>query len=498
MITTKEPTPDYDVIICGLGPVGATLANLLGLSGISTLVIEREKSAYQLPRAVHLDDEIMRIFQTIGIADEFVQETFVNLGMKFIGSDGKMLMDWPRPQEVGRHGWHASYRFHQPDLERILRKKLSQYGHVHVWDECEVTDAIETNEYVKVRCKHVATSKTSSVTAKYIVGCDGANSLIKSLIDPAMEDLGFEERWLVVDVILNQPKPELGDHTIQYCNPQRPATYCRSPGMRRRWEIAVLEGEKSEDITKSKAVWGLLQNWITPDEAVLERQAVYTFRSAIAQKWRKGRLLIAGDAAHLTPPFMGQGMCAGIRDTYNLAWKLAMICNGLAEDHILDSYQSERHSHVKKYIETAVRLGGLINSLGTEDALKSAFTQPNGSVKMESICPPLGNGLGQDSDPLRGVMFPQPCLTNGQLLDHKIGYHSCILSKNNATPSNLPADVQYLSCENEPAIEQSLDDLNIYAAFIRPDRYILQTAKSHEELHLLIAAAQQKINWQEK
>ena len=209
--------------------------------------------------------------------------------------------------------------------------------------------------------------------------------------------------------------------------------------MRRRWEIAVLEGEKSEDITKSKAVWGLLQNWITPDEAVLERQAVYTFRSALAQKWRKGRLLIAGDAAHLTPPFMGQGMCAGIRDTYNLAWKLAMICNGLAEDHILDSYQSERHSHVKKYIETAVRLGGLINSLGTEDALKSAFTQPNGSVKMESICPPLGNGLGQDSDPLRGVMFPQPCLTNGQLLDHKIGYHSCILSKNNATPSNLPA-----------------------------------------------------------
>ena len=173
----------------------------------------------------------------------------------------------------------------------------------------------------------------------------------------AMADHGFHERWLVIDALLRRDKPELGDHTIQYCNPARPMTYVRSPQNRRRWEITVLDDEDSAAIAEPETVWRLLARWIVPHEAELERTAVYTFHSLIAEEWRSGRLLLAGDAAHQTPPFMGQGMCAGIRDAANLAWKLAMYVQDQADEILLDSYQTERRPHTRAYIETAIRLG---------------------------------------------------------------------------------------------------------------------------------------------
>ena len=259
-MTSKSNSPNhYDAVIVGYGPTGACLANLLGLCGLKTLVLEREAAAYHLPRAVHFDDECMRVFQTVGITDDLVKSIRVNVGMQFVDAQGNLLLDWPRPQEIGPNGWHASYRFHQPDLEDILRKAVERFDNVSVRSRADVSLVRDHGDVAEVQYEDLTTGDLRSVRSKYVIGCDGARSTIRDFMDTGMEDLGFNERWLVIDVILNRPKPELGDYSIQYCNPQRPATYCRSPGNRRRWEITVLDHEIDDEITKTKNIWALLK-----------------------------------------------------------------------------------------------------------------------------------------------------------------------------------------------------------------------------------------------
>ncbi len=490
---SQSPTR-FDVAIIGLGPTGATLANLLGLCGLSVLVLEREAAAYHLPRAVHFDDEVMRVFQTIGLADEITKIVRVNPGMRFVDPAGKLLLDWPRPQVVGPQGWHASYRFHQPDLEKILRAGLERFERVEVRSRTELTGAEDNGHSVTLRCQDLAKTEAYSLEARYLVGCDGARSTVRGLIGTEMEDLGFQERWLVIDTLLKRPKPELGDHTIQHCDPARPATYVRCPGNRRRWEITVREEETAEEIASNESVWKLLRPWLSPAGAEIERKAVYSFRSAVAKSWRDGRLLIAGDAAHLTPPFMGQGMCAGIRDAANLAWKLALCAKSLADDSLLDSYQSERLPHAKTYIETAMRLGGLINTCGTEEALRAAFPQGDGSARMESIAPPLGPGLTADRTQHRGRLFPQPLLSNGARLDDHCGYAPVLLASKSLlmdcralVEKATTLGIAVLSSDEEDKLRRALEKLETKSVLLRPDRYILGTAGDSSELTSLLS-----------
>jgi len=484
---------DFDVIIVGLGPTGATLANLLGICGVSTMVLEREADTYELPRAVHFDDEVMRIFQSFGMANEIAEITRINPGMRFVDKDGDLLLDWPRPQEIGKNGWHASSRFHQPELEAILRKSLLRFDHVKIKTGVEVVSAEDEGNSVSVRYKDRCSGEVQELRAKYLVGCDGARSIVRKCIGTPMEDLGFNERWLVLDVILKKPKPELGEHTIQYCNPARPATYVRGPGERRRWEISVLEDEDSDEISTDSSIWQFLSQWLTPQEAEIERKAVYTFRSSVAEKWRTGRLLIAGDAAHLTPPFMGQGMCAGIRDAANLAWKLALCLRYGEPDFLLDSYQRERRPHVREYIETAVRLGGLINTCGTQEALRAAFPSDDGSARMKSIAPRLGPGLEAGNTTHTGRLFPQPRLTSGTLMDDHCGYAPAVLINTQVLPvsGELEAIITasgscIISSETEPDIANCLRKMKTAAALIRPDRYVFGTANNQTEFTALI------------
>lgn len=477
----------FDVVIVGYGPVGGTLAHLLGLYGLRTLVLEREGAAYHLPRAVHFDAEVMRLFQLIGIAEAIEPLTARHPGMRFVDPVGRLLLDWPRPQGVGPQGWRANFRFHQPDLERLLRETMAARPGVTVRNRCEVFLIEDRGDHVALRYEDMSRGRNVGVRAKYVVGCDGARSLVRRFIDTGMEDYGFHERWLVIDVILRRPKPELGDHSIQYCDPARPATYVRGPGLRRRWEITVLPDEDSNRITAPEEVWQRLAPWLTPDEAEIERAAVYTFHSLIAERWRRGRLFIAGDAAHQTPPFMGQGMCAGMRDAANLGWKLALAVRGQGGEALLDSYQSERHPNVHEYIATTVRLGGLINTNGTEEALRAALPQPEGGARMESIAPPLGPGLGQG--PRAGQLFGQPVLADGRRMDEIAGagfFLACTGAL--ARGLQLPPGVGLVTPATVPGIADELARLGTGAALVRPDRYIFGTADTPEALAALLAA----------
>lgn len=480
---------DYDVAIVGYGPAGATLAHLLGQCGLKVLVLERETAAYHLPRAVHFDAEVMRVLQWIGIAEEMQEKTHFHPGMRFVDPDGKLILDWPRPQGEGPQGWRSNYRFHQPDLEKLLRDSLAERTTVTVRTRCDVFYVEDTGEQVNVRFEDMSCGKVERVTAKYVVGCDGARSLIRRYIESEMEDYGFHERWLVVDVILNKDKPELGDHSIQYCVPERPSTYVRGPGARRRWEITVLPDEDVAEISKPERVWDLLSDWLKPEEAELERTAAYVFHSLVAKDWRKGRLFLAGDACHQTPPFMGQGMCAGIRDVANLYWKLALICqgkiSGQSAEELLDTYESERKPNAREYIQTAVRLGGLINTAGTKAALHAAFPADDGTAKMESIAPPLGAGLGAGEK--AGRLFGQPRMVDGTLMDAVYRDQFVVVAEDGlAEGIILPEGVALVTTSGSNAAEH-LARLGAGATILRPDRYTLGSADTAEGLIALLA-----------
>ncbi|MCM2561677.1 bifunctional 3-(3-hydroxy-phenyl)propionate/3-hydroxycinnamic acid hydroxylase [Lutimaribacter sp. EGI FJ00015] len=480
---------DYDVAIVGYGPAGATLAHLLAECGVRTLVLEREGAHYHLPRAVHFDAEVMRTFQWIGIADRMEPKTARHPGMRFVDRDGRLLLDWPRPQGEGPQGWRANYRFHQPDLETVLRDHMTSRDQVTVRTRCDVFHVEENDDHVELRFEDMSCGRIERARAKYVVGCDGARSLVRRYIESGMEDYGFHERWLVVDVILNRDKPELGDHSIQYCVPERPATYVRTPGLRRRWEITVLPDEDSHEIVRPDRVWELLSDWLGPDEAELERAAVYVFHSLVAEDWRKGRLLLAGDACHQTPPFMGQGMCAGIRDVTNLYWKLALVCKGLVggetADALLDTYESERKPNAREYIQTAVRLGGLINTSGTEEALRAALPSVDGSARMKSIMPPIGPGLGAGDQ--AGQLFGQPRMADGTRMDALYPHQWVVVTEAAlADGLDLPAGVGLVTTANSNAAEH-LSRLGVRAAVLRPDRYTLGGVDTPEALEALVA-----------
>jgi len=480
----------FDVAIVGYGPTGATLAHLLALHGLSVLVLEREADIYQLPRAVHFDDEVMRTFALVGITGELVRRVRINPGMQFIDRDGTLLMDWPRPAEPSANGWHPSYRFHQPDLEALLREGVNARKTVSVRTGVTVDGLADRGEHVEVRYldgRGMSNKGPHLVAhARYVVGCDGARSFVRGSIGAEMEDLGFDERWLVVDMLLKRPMPELGDCTIQHCDPVRPITYCRSPENRRRWEIKVTDDDDVAQLAGEDSVWRFLNPWINPDDAVLERRAIYTFRSAVARTWRVGRVFLAGDAAHLTPPFMGQGLCAGIRDAINLAWKLAVCLKQGAPQTVLDTYQSERRPHVREYIETAIRLGALISKLDRQAAADLVRANGDGHSKMKSIVPRLGPGLGAGNRRHCGYLFPNPLL-DGRRFDDIAGMHPVLVSRQALSGVRDPGErLLLLNAEQYPVLAQCLDALETDAVLVRPDKYIFGTASSNDDLRALI------------
>lgn len=417
-----EGTIIWDVAIVGCGPVGAFAANLLGAAGLNVVVLEREVGLYPLPRAVHLDHEMMRLIADVGLLEAMAPLMAATDGHVHVGADGDVIrylgsVGQPRPFHFAN-----DYFFYQPELEAVLRQGIARFDCVDLRTGVEVA-AIEQQD------DHACLTLTSgdTIQARYVIGCDGARSAVRKMSGIVLDDLDFEEPWLVVDAEVDGPLSfpaigglaagvDLGRFSVMHCDPARPTTVVPGRGNHRRWEFMLLPGEDDAAMMQPDAVARLIAPWVRDLEHRVVRAATYRFHGLVAKTWRDGRMLLAGDAAHQTPPFFGQGMCHGFRDVANLAWKLAAILQVGATDGLLASYQSERDPHVRAVIAAALEAGRYICELdpaaaAARDRRMRAPAPASSARTAADLIPPLGAGFlagPPDAASGIGVRFIQP------------------------------------------------------------------------------------------
>ena len=361
MTAEKNGLPEFVPVVT----IGA--ATLLGQYGVETLVLDRHETVYPLPRAVHADDEVYRILARLGIGEEFAAHRRPAHGLRLIDPNMRVLSEIPRSTEPSANGFPQMNMFDQPELEGLLRANLKRYTKVKVHGNVEVT-SITQPQPVRVRVSFLDRVRGGehSVQASYVLGCDGADSPTRASIGAHMYGLPFTQDWLVIDVNtdaeLNQWE---GCH--QLCNPQRAGTYMRVSETRYRWEFQLVDDETVANYRSLADVEPLIRPWLgdTPIDALtLVRVSAYTFRAQVAGSWRDRNVFLLGDAAHLTPPFVGQGMAAGLRDAMNLTWKLVGVLDGTLPESVLDTYGQERKLHAVAMILMAVSMGAAMTGGG--------------------------------------------------------------------------------------------------------------------------------------
>lgn len=497
---------DYDCIIVGSGPTGAVLTALLGRAGHRVLVLERDAEVYPLPRAVHMDHEIMRVLQQLGVVEELAAHASSVDDYLFQNAAGEILLEVRGGGLLANSGYLASTMFVQPELEAILRTEIAKIPTVDARFGALVTDLV-ANDGVNVTFEHNA--KTHHARGRYLVGCDGASSFVRRALATEMEDLGFDEPWVVVDMLI---KHDIGlpAHTAyQFCDPRRPTTCVPAGPGRRRWEFMLLPGESRETMGQWDNVWPLLEPWGGRDALEPVRLAVYRFHALIAQRWRVGPVLLAGDAAHQTPPFMGQGLCSGVRDAANLAWKLGRVIAGRAGDALLDSYQTERAPHFRHVVETSVAMGRIVCELDeTKAAQRDAFMKAARDAGERNLGAPRGGqvapletGIIRTDDPGAGWLFPQPTGRSNSREGRMDDLHGCGLRLMVDAADMLP-DAQLLARSGAtavllgpggfvetaaPSANGWLAERGVHAALVRPDHYVFGTARDREGAIRLLA-----------
>ena len=343
----------FDVIIAGLGPTGATLAGLLGQSGMRVAILDRLPDLYPLPRAIGLDQESMRIVQQLSVSDKMSPHIAPYRPSEYLGMDGQLIKRLDTLPEPHMLGWAPNYVFDQPGFEKVLRARLADLPNVQVFLEAEIQATGQDSACAWADVLLRGQTASTRLSADYLVACDGGSSPIRKRLGISLEDLNFDEPWLVVDAIVPDEKLALLPQTqVQYCEAARPCTFVVGPGNHRRWEIMLLEGDSLSPEFPEEELWPLLSRWLKPGEAKIWRAASYRFHGLVANAWRRERIFLAGDAAHMTPPFMAQGMVSGMRDAHNLAWKLTRVLQGRSPQSLLDTYMQERRPHVRQTILT--------------------------------------------------------------------------------------------------------------------------------------------------
>jgi 3-(3-hydroxy-phenyl)propionate hydroxylase len=466
---------DCDVLIVGLGPVGAALAALLADEGVDVIAIDRSTEVYPLPRAAHFDHEIMRVWQKLGVADAVLAHARTVSGYEFRNAAGEVLLSFGGMDAITASGWASGYMFNQPGLERALRAKLAASPTARVILGAAFAAMREAVGGVEARID--GPDGPLSVRAKYLIGCDGAWSPVREAMGAGLEDLQFDEPWLVIDAV---PRPgcELPKINLQICDPARPTTCVLMGPGRHRWEFMMLPGETAETVLDDAFIARLLAPWKVDVE--IERKAVYRFHGLIADRWRRGRVLIAGDAAHQTPPFAGQGMCAGVRDAANLSWKLVAVLRGEASDSLLDTYQVEREPNARAYIQLAIGMGRVVCTLdpaaaAARDAQMLAARQAGQPALPPASPPPMAAGAVWAGTPGAGGPFPQP-VVNGARLDDALPRGAWLILRKPA--GELPATLAAMTLDDarlapfRDAVAGWLDAKGVDAVLVRPDRMV--------------------------
>ena len=501
---TPASVPEFvPVVIVGAGPAGITAATLLAQYGIDCLVLDRHETAYPLPRAVHADDEIYRVLARLGIGDEFAAHSRPGLGLRLIDPDMRVLAEIERSTEPSAaHGFPQMNMFDQPELEAMLRANLKRYPHAVMRGNVEVTGVTQSQTgRVRVSFLDRVRGGEQSVQASYVLGCDGANSPTRAAIGAHMYGLPFTQSWVVIDVDtdaeLNQWE---GCH--QLCNPQRAGTYMRVSDTRYRWEFRLLDGETAADYQTIAAIEPLVRPWLgdTPADALkLVRVTAYTFRAQVASRWRDRNVFLLGDAAHLTPPFVGQGMAAGLRDAMNLTWKLAGVLDGTLPETVLDTYEQERKAHAAAMILMAVSVGAAMTGGGRlGDLIRHVVFPRMQNLRLPGTRTSAADGVApglhrsalviksRRPGGLAGTLCPNPVLNEGLRLDEVVGNRFALITSSSLTDaqrnelSSRGAAVVLAAPGSD--LDGWLRKGRASAAIVRPDRAVMQAGRSVEAL----------------
>jgi 3-(3-hydroxy-phenyl)propionate hydroxylase len=404
------------IAIAGAGPTGLTLANLLGTYGVECVLIERNAATVSEPRAVSIDDESLRTMQTIGLDAIVMSETVTGYGAHYFSPRGRCFAKVQPTEEP--FGFPRRNAFRQPVLERQLREALARFPHVTAAFEHELIDFEHDEREVRLRVRHAG--KEHVLACDWLIACDGASSPVRRKLGIEMSGSSFRERWLIVDL---ENSPVASPHTKVFCNPKRPCIALPGPHLTRRYEFMLHENERDEEFLAPAMIDKLLREHEAAPESKIVRKVVYTFHARIADPWRDGRVLLAGDAAHLTPPFAGQGMNSGLRDATNLGWKLAAVTRGALGPELLATYEPERRDHAWSMIGFALTIGRVMRPKNAFDAfatekmfnLLSLWPAARDYVAQMRFKPPprFANGFVlPDGRPAKatlvGRMFPQP------------------------------------------------------------------------------------------
>jgi len=500
----------YDVAVVGFGPSGAVATALLARAGLRVLAVDRAREIYDKPRAIAIDHEILRVLDNLGAAEAVLPHVAPFPASEHYGAEGQLIRRIDMVPEPYPLGYVPTMVFTQPPVEAALRAHAAATPGAEVLLGTALAGLEQDAAGVTLRLRD-ADGAEREARAAYAIGCDGAASTVRRALGIALDDLVFDEPWLVVDVRVGEAAlARLPRVAAQHCDPARPVTYIVGPGNHRRWEIMLLPGEDPRAMEREAAVWPLLSRWLAPGEATLWRAASYRFHALVAAEWRRGRVFLAGDAAHQQPPFLGQGMCQGVRDVANLAWKLAHAVRH-GDGGLLDSYGAERGAHVRELTARIKAIGEYICERDPEAArARDARLLAEGggtarTVTRQEIVPPLSTGfLARAPHPANGTLFPQPWVratgsdgTGWRRLDAVAGAGWRLVLRGDVAapavpgltalriggPGGLPGGME----ERDGVLAAWFARHGAAAAIVRPDHYVFGAAADGAGLDGLLA-----------
>lgn len=476
-VTSVRPGA-YDVVVVGAGPVGLATARLLSLRGVRVAVIDPQRIVCQHPRATHLDDETMRTLQTLGAGD--LERNYLRQdGWVLQDGDGVPFLEFYNPDVESDQGWATDYQSHQPDIESRLRGLLASAG-AALWLGWEVTGVEQTEQSVRLGIRDRSTGAEQEISGRYVVGADGAGSFLQRTLGVEVEDLHGTQTSLIIDIHPFE-HPESLPRTKGFirCAKDLPVTYCPVFPPLLRFEFMLGEQHDVHEMERPESVYQLLEPWFAPGSYRIMRTDAYEWHAHLVHGWRNGRVLLAGDAAHTMPPMLGQGMCSGLRDAMNLAWKLAMVVDGQAPEDLLDTYETERAPHVTPYIVESARQANMIEAFSHGEV-----PPPIGEPQvMERFRPPLGQGLTDDPEGAVGRLAPQPRSHDGARLDDVTGYHFTVVGAPEII-AGVDEDTRELwerlgvigLSGGGAEYESWLASHDASVALVRPDRYVFALA----------------------